>query len=82
MPYDPSQPRDPKGVSTGGQWIAATKAARQAAGLPPQDTMQMYTDAEGNWTEERQQLHKEIIDSYFEGKTPGAYKAFLDKADE
>jgi hypothetical protein len=28
MPYDPNQPRDPKGTSTGGQW-----SARKGAGL-------------------------------------------------
>jgi hypothetical protein len=33
MGYDPKQPRDPKGTETGGQWAAAGKAARKAAGL-------------------------------------------------
>lgn len=40
MPYNPNQPRDPEGTSTGGQWTRigsasrAGRAARKAAGLP------------------------------------------------
>jgi hypothetical protein len=34
MTYDPDQPRAPKGVPEGGQWVEAGKAARAAAGLP------------------------------------------------
>lgn len=67
--YDPDQPRAPKGTEEGGQWVKASAAAREAAGLP-QDTMQMYCDENGNWTEERQKLHEKIINDAFEGKTP------------
>jgi predicted ABC-type ATPase len=35
----------------------------------PVDSMDMHTRG-GKWTEERQKLHKKIIDEHFEGKTP------------
>lgn len=34
------------------------------------DTMEQYTDENGNWTEERKVLHEKIISHFFEGKTP------------
>jgi len=35
----------------------------------PESTKRHYTDAEGNYTPERQRLHKKIVDAAFEGKT-------------
>lgn len=44
MTYDPNQPRDPAGVSTGGEWTVAEASARKAAGLPPVGSVAKYSD--------------------------------------
>ena len=36
----------------------------------PQDTMTRYTDANGKWTDERQQLHRTILDNELSKASP------------
>jgi hypothetical protein len=69
MHYNPNQPRIPKGNEKGGEWTIAGIAARKAAGLSPQDTMQQYC-RNGVWDPERTKLHNRIVNSYFVGKMP------------
>jgi len=47
MPYDPNQPRAPRGSSIGGQWITAGKSARLSAGLLPEPGDVFRPDGEG-----------------------------------
>lgn len=68
--YDPNQPRDPAGTATGGQWTKAENAAREAAGVSIKQTIEIYRSPDGNWSEERQKLHQQIIAKHFEGVSP------------
>lgn len=75
MAYNPNQPRVPAGNPDGGQWTSAgggssVAAARAAAGLPAEETINLYRNPDGSWDPARQQLHDDIIAQHFEGKTP------------
>jgi len=68
-----NQPRAPKGTEEGGRWVSdasVVNAVREAAELDRMDTQAMYRREDGSWDPERAKLHQEIIDSFFEGKTP------------
>jgi predicted ABC-type ATPase len=74
--YDPDQPRDPAGTSTGGQWTGGDSSilGQPASAYPPQfaagrDTRERFSDGQGHYTPERAALHRAIVEKYLAGTT-------------
>lgn len=64
----------PSGRGTSGRGTAApVKSKNGSKGKMPNpaglDTMQQYTNPDGSWAPERQALHEEIINKFFQGRT-------------